>query len=664
MLREMVMALGVLTAECTLVLWLEDLQWADYSTLDWLAAVAQHRGPARLMVIGTYRPAEVSLSEHPLKGVKQELSAHGQCEEVVVEFLTPQDVGQYLGLRYPQHQFPPALGPAIHRSTDGNPLFMVNLVDYLVAQGVIVEVEGQWRLQRAVEVVTLGVPESLRQLIEKHLERLSQEQQQLLEVASVVGNEFLATAVAAGLGATVEQVEEGCEGLVRHGQFLKAQGPSVLPDGTVAGGYSFLHALYQTVLYERLGAVRRTRLHRQVGEREEEVYGSRAGEIAAELAVHFERGQDFPRAVKYLQQAAENVLQRYAYREAISYLTKGLELLKTLPDTPERTQQELRLQIALGTPLIVTQGYAAPEVEKTYSRALELCRQVGETPQLFHVLMGLIAFHLIRAEHKTAWELGEQLLHLAQSTQRHPFFLWAYCALGEILSSFGEFVSARAQLEQGIALYDSQKGGRSSAFRSGQNPGVLYLSIVSNVLWTLGYPEQALKRSHEALALARELSHPFNLARALLEAAVLHQYRHEGQTAQERAEELVAFSSEQGIALLPAQGIILQGWALAEQGQGEEGIAQMHQGLAAWRAIGAELRRPYFLALLAEAYGKVGKVAEGLTLLAEALAAVDKNEERFYEAELYRLKGELTLQSRVQSLGSRVRKVESQEFRI
>jgi predicted ATPase len=405
-----------------------------------------------------------SISGHPLKAVKQELQARRQCEELWLQFLTPDEVGLYLDARYPRHQFPSELGRAVHRNTDGNPLFIVNMVDYLVAQGVIAEVDGCWRLRTAVEEIGRGVPESLRQLIEKHIERLSEEQQRLLEVASVAGREFSAAAVAAGLETTVEQVEEACEGLVRRGQFLQAHGPGVLPDGTIAGRYGFLHTLYQGVLYERLPAVRRMRLHRRVGESEERLYGSRAGEIAAELAVHFERGQDAQRAITYLQQAADNVLHRYAHREAIGYQQRALALLQTLPDTQERAQQELVLQVARGVSLSVTEGFGIPEVERAYARARELCQRIGNLPTLVPILYGLWNFYLVRAEFQPTRELAAQMLALAEREQDPAFLLAAHNAQTQTLFEQEDLAAAHwSQLKRCSTLFVPVAGARGAA---------------------------------------------------------------------------------------------------------------------------------------------------------------------------------------------------------
>jgi predicted ATPase len=288
----------------------------------------------------------------------------------------------------------------------------------------------------------------------------------------------------------------------------------------------------------------------------------------------------------------------------------------------------------------MTKGYAAPEVAKAYTRAWELCRQIGETPELFRVLRGLRTFYLTRGEFHKARELGEQLLTLAQSQKDPALLLSAYDTLGIILFHLGELAPARAHLEQGIALYDPQKH-RSHAFV--QDPGVVCLAYMAFILWFLGYPDQALKRIHEALTLAQELSHPHSLAYALGCAAVVHQLCQKVQAAQEQAEAAIALSRGQGFAYWLAMGTILRGWALAGQGEAEEGIAQIRQGLTAWRATGAETMRPYFLALLTEAYEKAGRADEGLNVLAEALDVIYKTGERFYEAELHRLKGELLL---------------------
>ena len=354
------------------------------------------------------------------------------------------------------------------------------------------------------------------------------------------------------------------------------------------------------------------------------------------------RGQ----AIPYWQRAGQRAIQRSANVEAIGHLKKGLEVLKSLPVTPERIQQELTLHITLGVPLIHLKGYAAPEVERTYTRARGLCQQVGETPQLFSALWGLWLFYVCGGGHReTARELGEQLPSLAKNVpDRAPL---AHYALGCSLFLLGELTQSREHLEHGIALYNPQWHG-SYAFLYSQDLRVVCSIYAAWAPWCLGYPDQALKRNNDMLTFARELSHPFSLAFALNFAAMLHQLRGEVQAAQEWAEAAVTLCAEQGFPFWLAPGTLLQGWVLAEQGQAEKGIAQIHQGLTSYRATGANLYRPHFLALLAEACGKGRQAEEGLSAVVEALDGVHQTGERYYEAELYRLQGELTLQSKSQ----------------
>ena len=333
MMREMGEALEALTAEMPLVLILEDLHWSDYSTLDLISYLARQRQPAHLMLIGTYRTVELIVSGHPLKAVKQELLAKQQCEELPLEYLNEEAVGKYLAIRFPGNRFPAGLARLIHERTEGNPLFMVNAVDFLVTEGLIVEHEQGSELVVEIEKVEVGVPDSIKQMIEKQLDHLDADKRRTLEAASVAGAEFSTAAVVAGLGEDRTLVEARCDELTRQHQFILDRGVQELPNGEASTRYGFIHALYQNVLYERMSASRRVQLHRRIGERGEDIYGENAREIAAELAMHFDRGRDYERAAKHFQQAANNAIRRFAYREAVGLARRGLELLRKLPNT-------------------------------------------------------------------------------------------------------------------------------------------------------------------------------------------------------------------------------------------------------------------------------------------------------------------------------------------
>jgi DNA-binding winged helix-turn-helix (wHTH) protein/predicted ATPase len=642
MLREFTEAIEVLTAETPLVLLLEDLHWSDYATIDLLALLARLREAARLLVLGTYRPADVAMSGHPLKAAKQELQTHGQCEELALTFLTDVAVGQYLDARFPHHRFPPALAQMIYRSTDGNALFMVNTVDSLVQQGTVSEQDGQWQLQVPLHEVAVGAPENMRQLIEKQIERLGEEQQ-WLEVASVVGAEFSAAVLTAG-GIDAQRSEERCEGLIRRGQFLQARGVAEWPDGTVATRYGFLHALYQQVLYERIPVGRRVRLHHQIGEVLEAGYGARSSEIAAELALHFERGHEYRRAVQYHGQAAQTALQRSALHETMTHLHQALELLATLPDTPERAQQELSLQVTLGVASIAAKGFGASEVEHAFARARALSQQFEDSPQSFPILIGLGVFYLSRSEFQTGLALAEQCLRLAEQAQDPALLITAHLYVGANLHYLGNLPATQRHYEHALQLHDPQQH-RSLAFLSGTDPGIASGAMLSWVFWHLGYPDQALRRSQQANTLARDLGHANTSAAVLAIQGFCHLLRGELQAVQTLMKEEAALCAEQGVPTFLAISVIFQGWVFVMQGQWEEGLTRMRSGLADYRATGIRANTPWYLSLLADACGKAGRIEEGLEALTEAFAFVEQTDERCYETELYRIKGTLTLRS-------------------
>ncbi len=604
-----------------LILIFEDLHWLDAETQAFLTLLSDSIPTARMLLLVNYRPEY--RHEWGNKGYYTQLRldplGKAQAEELLTALLG--DTNALLPLK----QF-------ILEKTEGNPFFIEEIVQALREQGLL-----DVGTQRVVPRLTdLRLPTTVQGVLAARMDRLPPDEKALLQTLAVLGREFSASL----LNKVVEQPETEVYQQLSHlqaAEFLYEQ--PAFPEVE----YTFKHALTQEVAYSSLLQERRKVLHERAARAIEEVYRYKLDDHYSELAHHYSRSGNTQKAVDYLQLAGQQAVQRSAHEEAITHLTTALELLKTLPDMPERTRQELFLQVAIGPVLIVTKGYAASEVARVYLRAQELCQQVGETPQLFPVLWGLWYFYFSQAKYQAAKELGEQCLTLAHKVQDHVLLMEAHFVLGSSLLPIGEFSSAREHYERGISLYDPQQHN-SLALLYGQDPKVTSLSPMAWALWELGYPDQSVKSLNTALTLAQNLSHPFSLTFAFGFAAWIHQYRREEPLAQERAETAIALSTEQGFPVWLAWGTITRGWALALQGQGKEGIEQIHQGMDALRTIGAELQGSYFLALLAEAYGHVGQTEEGLSALAEALAMVDKTEERFWEAELYRLKGELLLQ--------------------
>jgi class 3 adenylate cyclase/predicted ATPase len=620
----------------------EDLHWADPSTLELLQLYLDQVPTKRILTLLTFRPE--FRPPWPLRSYMSQLMlgrlSRTQVEEMVAKVTSDKAL-------------PTEIVQQIVTKTDGVPLFVEEftktVVESIGSIGSIESVESIGSKGKpGRSVIPLGIPATLQDALMARLDRLG-DAKTVAQLGATLGREFSCELLQAVSPLTEEKLQRELHRLV-EAELVYQHG---LPP---QARYVFKHALIQDTAYQSLLKSTRRQYHQQIAQVLTDRFPATVATQPELVAHHYTEASLIAQALPHWQQAGERAAQRSAYVEAIAHCTKGLELLQTLPDTPARTQQELRLQLALAGPLVFAKGWAAPEVERVHTRALELCRQVEETPELFRVLRGLHGFYLTRAGLKTTREMAEQCLSLAQNVHNPIFLAWAHFILGQNLFWLGEFAQAREHLEEGIALYDPQQ---HRSYGTLNDPGVARLSYAAWTLWVLGYPDQALKRIREALTLAQGLSHPYSLAMTLSYAAMLHQFRREGQAAQERAEAAIKLCTEQGIPHYLALGTIWRGWALAEQGQGEEGLSQIRQGLAAWQAMGAELSRPYLLALLAEAYGRGGQVEEGLTVLAEALVMVDKNGERQYEAELYRLKGELTLaQSRVQGLASRVKEAE------
>jgi predicted ATPase len=361
------------------------------------------------------------------------------------------------------------------------------------------------------------------------------------------------------------------------------------------------------------------------------------------LAHHCTEAGLIKQAVGYWHKTGEKAIQRSANVEAISHLNRGLDLLMALPETLDRLLLELDLLVVLGPALVATKGQGAPDVQHAYARAWELCQQAGDAPQRFQVLRGLMLYYQSRGQLQTAHQLGEQLLSLAHSQNDASHLLLAHCMYGQVLSYRGKPAVAYTHLTQALAIYNPQEH-RTLALGYGIDLGVVSHSFLAWEQWQLGYPDQAIQHTQQARTLAHKVSHPFSLAQALVYTIFLHQFRREVMAAYEQAEAAIALATEQRFTLWLIFGTVFHGWALAMQGQREAGIAEVRQGLDAHLALGGKVLQLHSLGLLAETYGAGGHPEEGLPLLAEALAVTNDTEMRCYEAEIYRLKGELLLQ--------------------
>ncbi len=598
----------------------EDLHWVDPSTLEYLSLLIEQVATSRIFAVFTFRP-----DFNPPWPMRSHLSQImlGRLAHRQVKLMVERVAGNM--------PFPAEVVKNIVAKTDGVPLYVEELTKMVLESGLLEEKNGKYELTGPLP--PLAIPATLHDSLMARLDRITTGE--ICGLAATLGRSFTYELIDAASSHDEALLRRELDRLV-EAELIYQRG---LPPNST---YMFKHALIQEAAYQSLLKSKRRRYHEKVAHVLEERFQD-IGENQPELlAHHYTEAGSLAKALPYWQTAGQRAIERSANAEAIGHLKKGLEVLNALPETLERNQQELTLQIALAVPLTATKGYGAPEVEKAYTRARMLCQMVGETPQILPVLRGMLTFYLMRSELQTSLELGEQLMRMGKAEQDSVFLLEAHLGIGVGLLSIGDPGPAQKHLERGIALYNPQEH-RSHAFHTARDPRIACLSWSALAQWHLGFPDQSTVSIEDALDLAQELSHPHSVAYALFFATLLHHFRRDEQLVQKYADALITLSRDQSFPHYLAGGSYLRSWALAQQGQGEVEITRFRQSLENWKATGAELWLPYFLALLIEMYRDIGQVEAGLSVFAEAMAVVNKNGERVGEAELYRLKGELLL---------------------
>jgi predicted ATPase len=624
-----------------LVVFFEDLHWADASTVDILNYLAGRFESMRVLILVTYRPSEMFLERHSFLQVRDDLQSRGLLQELPLDFLTRAEIEHYLGLEFPGHEFPEAFVHVLHTKTEGNPLFMVDLVRYLRDRGFLAQKEQRWQLARSLPELERELPESVRSTIARKLERLDETDRKLLLAGAVQGHSFDSTVVSEATGVDAADVEERLEGLAQVHALVRSEGSEEFPDLRLTVKYRFVHVLYQNVLYGSLQPTRRSTLSAKVAESLVAHYGDRAAEQASELAHLYEAARDFRKAAHYFQLAAAQGARLFAFREAVALAQRGLAQVRALPEGAERNKAELGLQMILGRSLRSVAGWAAPEVETIYTRARQLCQQLGDVPELFPVLWSLSLFHAIRGDLRANRELARQLLAQAEASGNPVFLVAAHQTMGSVLEFLGETKAAGEHLERAVSLHNPEQQ-LDRIF--GLDSGMIARSQSVLPLWLQGQPDTAVRRMDDTMRLARAMRQPITLVFALLLSENLHVLRREPQQAIKLGDELIALCREYGLAQELEWGRCFQASAMAQVGHGEAAVEQLRDSLARQHALGAGLLRSTFRAHLAYACLVAGRTAEGLAAVAEALELSEQTLERYYVAELLRIRGDLLLQ--------------------
>lgn len=639
MLREFCVFLESLAADTPLILWLEDLHWCDKATIDLLDAMARREELARVLVVASYRPVDAAVLDAPVRQLKLSLVQHRRAAELALELLDAETVGELLAARFPGMSALAELTSLVQQASDGNPLFVVTLADYLVAHQLLIQQGGVWLVTAPIETIRVEIPNSLKDIIELQLQQASAQEVSLLETASVVGTDFPAQAVAAMLGLETDAVELACDRLAQHQQFLVLANPVEWADGNIGRGYRFIHDVYRRMLYNRLSPARRQQLHRRAAIAIESGYRGRESEVAAELALHFELGREPEPTIVYLQLAADQARQRAAAGEAVAYLNRALTQVATLPQNTENEARELELRLRLMRVLITAVAYTATEQQDNLQRALKLCEHLQDRPSEIQILALQCSATILRGDIPAA----DMIISRAREVGKHltdPVLL-SHEPLGAGASALvkGQLTLAEEQFGHSIDLL-SDADLREPTRLFGHDPAVLSLGYSTISAWLLGKPDEARRRAQLALARSESIGFPQVLVIGLDVALSAEHFRGDVEAARPLAAALDACMARYCVEYPYSRPVAARNWLLLRSGDATAAIAGIRRGIDKAQAAGAGLFFPLMYITLAEACLATGAIADGLAAIDEALR-IARGGERVLEAEAWRLKGEL-----------------------
>jgi class 3 adenylate cyclase/tetratricopeptide (TPR) repeat protein len=578
-----------------LVIIFEDLHWIDSETQSLLDLLADSIGNTPVLLLVNYRLE-----------YRHEWGNKSYYTQLRLDPLGNENAAAMLEALLGETAELQPVKRLITEKTGGNPFFIEEMVQTLFDQGVIVR-NGDVKVARPLS--HLRLPSTVQGILASRIDRLPPMQKDLLQTLAVMGPESAL--------ALIRRVAPQPDGELDE-MLLALQAGEFIYEQPVASGieYSFKHALTQDVAYNSVLIERRKLMHERAGQAMESVFAERLDDHLAGLARHYSRSDNIGKAVEYLGRAAQQASQRAAYTDAIANFSAAIERLQRLPDSPERTRQELLLQLGLGPALITAKGYCAQEVEEVFTRAQQLCERLGDPPQLFPALLGLLFVYLLRLDTARAAQLAERLQRLAQATNESGLQLLAHDASGDVFFAMSDLLRARQHLEAAISLYDPELHRQLTAF--GGDVRINSRANLGWTMWALGYPDQALKLCNEAVAIAQSgiSRHAQALAEGYL--ADLHTFRRDARATQESADHLIALCSEHGFRHWLAVGTTLRGWAIALQGRSEEGIALICEGLAVTRTMGIRARELNDLLRLADACIEARRFGEALDALSKA----------------------------------------------
>jgi DNA-binding winged helix-turn-helix (wHTH) protein/tetratricopeptide (TPR) repeat protein len=632
-LQRLAAILETLAAAAPLVLVLEDVQWSDYSTLDLLSVLAHRGTPSRLLVLCTLRPADAIAHAHPVMPVKRELLRKALAREIPLGGLSTADVAGYLAARFDGEPLPDDLLSLVVDRSEGNPFFVVTMVDHLLEHALLVRQGEQWRLRGPFEALRTMIPDGIHAVVEPRLERLDENELSVLEAASVAGPEFAAHAIgiAAQPGRDVEAVERICDSLVRRQEILCARGESRWPDKAASARYAFRHAIYRQVIYSRLGSAARQRLHQVIGERLELAYAGRTDEVASELAAHFERSRDLERAIRYHADAAARARQLFSYAEARLHLEAALDLMGVQPETADGLRRQIPLLDHLGWTSFALGGWGDEAGARAFARLREIAERFQADRARFQAMEGELVAHVMRAEYAAARTDVDTMLRLGEQLGDRTAIAGALPILGATLVHVGELEAAHDIAERGIALSDPD----APTFQA-----VSCWNLLASTCAHRGLIAEARAANREAVALAAKLDFPYVRAHAANFAASVCGVIGDVSDMRAHAADTLRLADECGFSVLRITASLFLGWCDVSDGQFDRGLDAVRGALADYAASGQRISTTSYSLMLVEAHLARGDTASAIRALDDTLAFAAESGESIYEHEIHRLRGE------------------------
>jgi tetratricopeptide (TPR) repeat protein len=627
LMRDLTAFVDEISRARPVVIFIEDVHWSDESTVDVIAHFAARIGRMPVLLILTYRQHELTVSNHPFRRLSGELIARGQLAELRLDLLTSPDVSEYVRACFGEHDVPRDLSGFVYRRTEGNPLFMVELVRYL----------QEHRASDGLPDIAGEVPGSLRGLIERTLQHLDADAREVLDAAALHGYEFESAIVARVDGRDAADVEERLLSLDRVHGLVTFDREHTLPDGTFSMRYRFVHVLYQNALYSSIAPTRRAEGARRIGEALASAYGARADAISSELAVLFEMGRDFWQASAYFLAASRTAARRFAFREASELARRGLACLDApgVDHEPDAQRREFDLTFARLVPLASVDGYAAPEVEALTNRLLELGEGLRDSTVTSAALGATWVVRMVRGDCRAAKDAGVRMVALARAARHDVLLMNAHMQTMIACHHLGEFREAQQHADSAIAL--EPRGFHSERCLTVLDPVVASLAESSRNLWLMGYLARCLEHNEQAVALGRTIRHPDSLAFAWLFRGWIHGYRRDWTTCLASVEAGISVASESGSVQTLAWNRCVRGWALGHTGRIDEGLAELSAAIEASRAIMGQVAMPQFGAMMGELHLLQGDVASAERWITHALEMSDRHFDRYFDTELHRL---------------------------